>query len=164
VTHDGQEYKGRHEPLVPQELFDRVQRVLFAERRAGTRQRTHNHYLKGLVWCERCKRRLIIVPGKSKSGQVYFYYACQGKLNHTCKLGYMPLPQVERAVEMHYATVQIADEFRTAMTERLDTAASGSHDINRKLRAELDRNLKVLSTREDNLLDLVGHPTGRRRS
>jgi len=30
-----------------------LQRVLFNERRAGTRQRTRNHYLKGLLWCGR---------------------------------------------------------------------------------------------------------------
>ena len=70
VTYEGVEYKGRHEPLLTQELFDRVQRVFHSERQAGTRQRTHDHYLKGLVWCERCKRRLIFMPGKSRNGHV----------------------------------------------------------------------------------------------
>ena len=65
MTYDGVEYQRRHEALVSLELFDRVQRVLFNERRAGTRQRTHNHYLKGLVWCDRCQRRLMVMPGRS---------------------------------------------------------------------------------------------------
>lgn len=79
ITYDGVEYKGRHEPLIGQELFDQVQRVLFTERRAGTRQRTHNHYLKGLLWCHRCAHRLIISPGRSKTGQQYFYFICRGR-------------------------------------------------------------------------------------
>jgi len=40
---------GRHEPLVSEELFERVQRVLNAHSGAGVRSRTHNHYLKGLL-------------------------------------------------------------------------------------------------------------------
>jgi site-specific DNA recombinase len=47
VTYDGIEYTGRHEALIDQELFDQVQKVLYAERNAGTRQRVHDHYLKG---------------------------------------------------------------------------------------------------------------------
>jgi hypothetical protein len=56
VNHKGTEYKGRHEPLVSHEVFARVQEVLFTQRGAGTRARTHHHYLKGTLWCQRCKR------------------------------------------------------------------------------------------------------------
>jgi len=55
VTYKGVEYQGRHEPLVTEELFDRAQRVLDSHAGSGTRQRTHHHYLKGVVWCARCK-------------------------------------------------------------------------------------------------------------
>jgi len=39
VIHKGQEYPGHHEPLLDQNLFDRVQGVLNAKESAGTRQR-----------------------------------------------------------------------------------------------------------------------------
>jgi len=68
VEWSGVEYQGKHEPLIAQELFDRVRRVLLAERGGGNRERTHNHYLKGVVWCDRCKRRLIIMRGENKRG------------------------------------------------------------------------------------------------
>lgn len=41
-----EEYPGEHEPLVEPEIFDRVQDIL-AKRRAGTRERTWECYLKG---------------------------------------------------------------------------------------------------------------------
>src|SRR5262249_13455950 len=44
VEWGGVEYQGQHEPLVDQELFDRVQKVILAERRGGKRDRTYNHY------------------------------------------------------------------------------------------------------------------------
>jgi site-specific DNA recombinase len=48
ITYDGIEYPGRHEPLIDLELFEKVQKVLYAERNAGTRERVHDHYLKDL--------------------------------------------------------------------------------------------------------------------
>ncbi|GEB15573.1 hypothetical protein NSI01_38880 [Pimelobacter simplex] len=57
IVYDGAEYPGRHEALISEELFQRVQAILFGERRAGTRRRVHHHYLKGLLWCARCDRR-----------------------------------------------------------------------------------------------------------
>jgi hypothetical protein len=48
ICYDGEEYPGRHEPLVSAELFAKVQAVL-DERlpKKGSRQRRHSHYLKG---------------------------------------------------------------------------------------------------------------------
>ncbi len=158
VRYDGEEYQGRHEPLISQELFDRAQRVLYAERRAGTRHRTHQHYLKGLIWCHRCRRRLIIMPGKSHSGVRYFYFICQGRLDHKCDLPYMAVSKVEAAIEGHYANVQLSSDFRTAVQTRLDDAMASTTDATRRLRTQYDRKLKELNTREDGLLDLVGDP------
>ncbi|MGH3923033.1 MAG: recombinase family protein, partial [Pseudonocardiaceae bacterium] len=62
ITYDGIEYPGRHEPLITPELYDKVQKVLYTERNAGTRNRVHDHYLKGTIWCARCRRRLILRP------------------------------------------------------------------------------------------------------
>jgi site-specific DNA recombinase len=46
VTYDGIEYSGRHQALINPDLFDRVQKVLYVDRNAGTRERVHDHYLK----------------------------------------------------------------------------------------------------------------------
>src|SRR6185437_12079916 len=48
----GKEYPGRHEPIIPRDLFERVQEVI-AEHGGGegTRRRKHSHYLKGSLWC-----------------------------------------------------------------------------------------------------------------
>ncbi|ABD10294.1 Recombinase [Frankia casuarinae] len=158
VRYDGEEYEGRHEPLISQELFDRVQRVLYAERRAGTRHRTHDHYLKGLVWCDRCRRRLIIMPGKSKSGVRYFYYICQGRLDHQCDLPYMAVSRVERAIEDFYVNVRLTPDFRATVQAHLDEMMASTSDASRRLRARYERQLKELDVREDGLLDLVGDP------
>jgi hypothetical protein len=77
VEYRGQEFQGRHEPLVTPELFESVQRMLELRRAGGVRERTHNHYLKGAVSCARCQRRLIVERGKSKTGALHSYYFCR---------------------------------------------------------------------------------------
>ena len=78
LVYKGIEYQGRHDPLVSEELFDRVQRVLDAHSGSGVRQRQHPHYLKGVVWCGRCKHRFTIMPGRGNGG-TYFYFLCHGR-------------------------------------------------------------------------------------
>lgn len=56
VVYQGDVSPGRHEPLVSQELFDRVQQVLERRSARGQRDRVHFHYLKGLLFCDRCKK------------------------------------------------------------------------------------------------------------
>lgn len=158
LTYDGVEYQGRHDALVSQELFDRVQRVLFSERRAGTRQRTHNHYLKGLLWCARCSSRLIVIPGRSKSGTQYFYYLCRGRQCGTCDFPYLHINKLERLVEAHYATVQLSAAFRDRMQARLDATKASATTTAGKLRTQLNKQLTTLDQQEDRYLDLVGHP------
>lgn len=158
VTYEGVEYKGRHEPLVTQELFDRVQRVLQNERQSGTRQRTHDHYLKGLLWCQRCKRRLILMPGKSRNGQVYFYFICRGRQDGICDLPYMHVSKVERAVENHYATVQLSEAFCAALRSRLEATRQGASVTAKRLTDQLGKQLSKLDAQEDRYLDLVGDP------
>jgi len=158
VEWDGVERKGRHEPLISPELFDRVQRVLYGERRAGKRERTHDHYLKGVVWCDRCKSRLIITRGKSKSGNFYFYYLCRGRQEHTCDLPYLGVQKVEYAVLAHYGTVTIPTEFTARAKRAMDEAARERHGTRSTLREQLEKRLVELEGKEDHYFDLVGDP------
>jgi site-specific DNA recombinase len=155
VTHRGQEYPGRHEPLVTPDLFDRVQ-VMLDSHRNGTRERTHQHYLKGVVWCRRCKGRLVIMRGKSKTGALYFYYFCQGRMRHTCDLPYLPVERVEAAVLDNYATVTLPSDLRDQIADRVNETLLSSADQSAALRARVSAELAKLSAQEDRFLDLVG--------
>jgi site-specific DNA recombinase len=156
VSIKGQEYQGRHGPIVPRELFDRVQEVLDTERGGGTRARTHSHYLKGSLWCARCSSRLWYVPGKSHTGETYFYFMCSGRQKRTCDLPYLKADQVERAVEDNYATVTLSADLRSRITAAMRAAVTVSGATDSLMRAQLTSQLAALSAKIDGLLDLVG--------
>ncbi len=66
VTFKGVEYQGRHQPLVPESLFDRVQEVLRMHNQAGEKRRAYNHYLKSSIYCAHCGSRLCLTNARGK--------------------------------------------------------------------------------------------------
>ena len=122
VTFKGVEYQGRHQPLIPPSLFDRVQEVL-AMNQTGEKQRTYRHYLKSTVHCARCGSRLCLTNAKGQ----YLYFFCLGRQQRrtTCRLPYLPAHEVEQAVEHYYTTIRLPEDLQ--------------HTIRDGLRAELDQ-------------------------
>jgi len=107
VPYGGVEHEGRHEPLIDKDTFDRVQRILDAHDNSGERDRKHRHFLKGSLRCH-CGERLTFVKGRSKTGRVYDYFACLGRIKKTgCKLPYLPAHEVEEKVAAEYAKVKV---------------------------------------------------------
>jgi site-specific DNA recombinase len=122
VIFKGVEYEGRHQPLIPESLFERVQEVLAAHDRAGERNRVHLHYLKGSVFCAHCGSRLCLTQAKGQ----YLYFFCLGRHQRrtVCTQPYLPAEAIETAVERHYQTVRLPKEtqekIRTGLRAELD--------------------------------------------
>ncbi len=157
VTYQGEEYPGRHPQLVTPELFDRVQRVLALRGGGGTRQRQHHHWLKGLIWCGHCGKRLIVTPGRGNGG-TYFYFLCRGRQTRTCDQPYLKVQDVEKAVEQHYATVRLSEQFRADVRRQLDDTLLSELSSIDTLKKRLTARLSELDTKEEHYLDLVGEP------
>jgi site-specific DNA recombinase len=135
VTHQGHVYQGRHEALVSQELFDKVQAVLVAHRHSGERDRRHLHYLKGTIRCGTCGSQLVYSRNKGNGG-IYEYFVCPRNQRSECLQSYQPIDLVEAEVEAHYATVTLSNEereqIRRAITDDLgERVATAQQEIER---------------------------------
>jgi site-specific DNA recombinase len=117
VSFHGVEYEGRHQPLVPQSLFDRVQEVFRLHDRAGEKRRIHHHYLKGSAFCAYCGSRLCLTKAKGK----YLYFFCVGRHQRrtNCKLPYLNAADLEKAVEHYYSTVRLPEDLQQAIRNGL---------------------------------------------
>lgn len=156
VLYKGAEYQGRHEALIPEELFERVQRVLDSQSGAGTRQRTHHHYLKGLLWCGRCQSRFIVQRATGRHGQEYFYFFCRGRQRNVCDHPYVPVEKMEEAVARHYRSeVRLSEEFRAEVLTRVDEAVATDSSLTETMRDQYAKRMEVLDRKEGYLLDLA---------
>jgi site-specific DNA recombinase len=161
VTYRGTRYRGRHEALVSQELFDQVQAVLRAHKLSGERKRNHaSHYLKGTLRCgaDDCEMRLTF-SRNSGNGGTYEYFVCPNKQRGKCDQPYHRVEVVEAAVERYYRTVQLSKAhqecIRAAIKARLDEMAAIS-------KRELERcNGELLALDEQERTLLQKHYQGR---
>lgn len=160
VVHKGEIYAGRHEPIVDPVLFDRVQEVLAFRSKSGQRDRVLQHYLKGILFCDRCERnertsRLIYTEATNRWGNRYGYFLCRGRQDGVCDLPYLPVDRVEQAIVDHYATLNLPRTFADDVRRLLEDALAGEQRSVAELHAAVSRKLKELDAKEDRLLDLL---------
>ena len=156
VIYKGVEYEnGRHEPLITEELFDRVQNIL-ATHGAGTRQRKYHHILKGLVWCARCNQRFVLNRSIGRLGGTYYYFFCSGRKDGSCNQRFLPVEVVEDAVLEHYqAAVTLPVAFRDELRKMAAEAVKQQRGLDTRVLDGLQRQLEKLDRKEDYLLDLA---------
>jgi site-specific DNA recombinase len=164
VSYNGAEYPGRHPALVTQELFDQVQSILDASGVSGERRRTHNHYLKGTLWCDRCEQRgrhsrLIITRATGRRGVEYFYFLCRGRQEHVCDLPHLPMEYVEDAVLRYWGTQRLPEELIARIQHNLERVLHETSTSLRLLREQLAAELARIDVQEENLLDLAADAT-----
>ena len=101
LPYGGVEYDGKHEALVDESTWSRVQDVLAGRRIAGDRSWRHEHYLKGTLFCAGCESRLGFGYSKGRGG-TYAYYFCLGrnKKRTDCDMPYLNAELMEEHVEL----------------------------------------------------------------
>ena len=124
VRYRGHSYPGRHGALVPLPLFQRVQEQLAAKRLAGERDRIHQHYLKGTLYCGECGGRLMFSRNIGRHGGAYDYFVCRGRQLRTCSQRYHPEGLIEEAIGRYYAHIR----FTPAQCERVRRVLHGRFD------------------------------------
>ena len=177
VRYCGAEYPGRHEPLVTPKAWERVQDIMAAHNLAGDRPRTHNHYLKGTLYCGNfeCRSRLIITYARSRSGRRYPYFVCSGRhcKRTDCKFRAVLIDTVEKKVIEHYAVHELTPEERDALDQNLaeelaslgEQAAVERRKLLKRQRRLLDERAKLLQAHYADAipLDLLKSEQGRIR-
>lgn len=164
VTYQGEEIRGRHDPLIDEDLFDRVQDRLNSRTASKERRRVHHHYLKGSVFCGRCRRagitqRMIIQRTVNRHGTECLYFFCRNKRDGTCQAPHVHVDLVEDAVERHYASIRFTPAFIDDVRAQIDTVISEQEKSARLLHQQLSGQLAELDTQEENLIDLAADGT-----
>jgi len=157
----GDEYEGKHERIIPVELFERVQRVLI-ERGRG-RYHTKNGLqpvaFLGFVRCRVCGSWVTVERHKG-----YHYYRCAKKLGSCDLVGYLREEYLAQQMRRELLRVGISDEWTELMLGRIEewrhegadraTAEASDHqkrlaEIEAKVARLLDIFLEGAITREE---------------
>lgn len=164
IVYQGAEYPGRHPALVSPEVFDKVQEVLDLRSGRGVRNRKHDHYLKGLLFCERCHKagresRMIYTIARGRNGDCWAYYLCRGRQQGVCDMPYLAVDLVEEGVLREYANLGLGEDFGSVIRKQLDQVIHDQQKITAELQASLTLKLQKLEHAEERLIDLVADGT-----
>ncbi|MFV0435159.1 MAG: recombinase family protein [Leucobacter sp.] len=134
VVYRGVRYDGAHERLIEPEVWYQVQTVLRAHALSGVRAQKHDHYLKGTLYCGRCRQRMTIIHAKNRHGKIYPYFICLGRNNKRtdCTMPYAPADRVEKLVAAYYENITltpaITDALRGMLTHEFDQLTAGTSE------------------------------------
>ncbi|MDR2670622.1 MAG: recombinase family protein [Oscillospiraceae bacterium] len=104
---------GTHEPIVDADTFRLVQRMIRS--RAGTRRRTHDFLLKGLVFCLECGRPLGVLPRTLADGRQVLYFVCR-----TYQRGTRARQCTCHCVRVEAVTAAVTAKIRAVCQQHLD--------------------------------------------
>jgi len=147
VTSGEQTFPGRHEAIIDEDTWRRVQAVRAenASRASSVKRPTrHQHILLGLLRCSQCGTAMTTSWGTSKTKRVYAYYQCvavnkRGK--DACKIGRVPAGSMEkRVVEIIRGFVKRPEVIEATVAGANEAVAESFKPLTEKrdaLRAEL---------------------------
>lgn len=134
--------QGKHEPIIDQELFDKVQEKLNEQKRLyGKYQRREqpiNYMLKGLVRCSACNATLVFVNTKSPALQCHNYARGQCKTSHS-----ITVAKANAAIIRYLENAAITRQFNTTPSDTSKSKISPSTDYKKLIENEKTKLARV---------------------
>ncbi len=148
ILHSGQEYEGKHEPMITIDEYDRVQMLL--GRKGKPRPKKHQFAYTGIMKCAECgcmytateKKKFIKATGEIKT---YIYYHCTRKKKSVkCTQNKpMTLKELEDQIDIELERYTILPQFQKWALEIL----------NRENDREIDDRTKIYESQHKNLVE-----------
>ena len=156
VTHGGTKLRGRHDPIVDQETFDRAQAVLDSHRACGSRGRKHHHYLSGQIVCGNCGKRHGYGRHRNRHGNHYEYYSCLSRVTPSgpCGASYIRLALIEEHLDAIHANDWLTAEEREHVRRLVRKHVEDKAQIARSEGERHARRLRELTAQQQKLVQL----------
>lgn len=150
-------------PIITRDMFDAAQEIIDKTRKGGgSHKGSVNYLLSGKVYCGMCGERMIGDNGRSRNGEVYRYYTCNGRKHHnSCDKKPIRKEQLEDWV--------ISDAMELLTDENINLLADMAVRANQEdiahnsripaLKAKLEETLQAINHGVDAILSGAVSPT-----
>lgn len=150
--YDGNEIPGGMPQIIDQELFDKVQDVMKANKKAPARSRARAEYiLSGKLFCGYCRNGMVGVSANKKingESQIYNYYRCKTSLHQkTCKKKTVRKEYIEDIVISECKRLLTAPNIKRIAKEVVKIAQSMEDNSEIK---RLEKSVKELENSKEN--------------
>lgn len=158
VTYRGKRVVGRHERLVDDETFAKVQTLLLANRH-GERASKHEHYLRSTVYCECCGGRLLFGRHRSQTGAHYEYFSCVNRASRRrsdigCTSPHFRVDMVEEKIEDLWTAVALTPETVAAVRQDVAQYIDERAEVADREVKRHQKRIREVEAKQKKLLDL----------
>jgi site-specific DNA recombinase len=151
--HSGLWFKGKHEPMITKEEFDRVQWLLG---RQGKKQQKHEFDFTNILRCGGCGAMVTaeLRVKKQKNGNIheYVYYHCTRRKDPTCKEKAITLDELTRQVNNILASIQISEKFKEWSLKYLYQYREEEIETQEMVMASHHKSIETIEKQLNNLL------------
>ena len=162
IRYKEETHEGEHEPIVPHDVFGRVQTQLKANGQSGGTgvRNKHNALLKGLIWCQACGRPMTH-SFSCKGNKRYRYYVCGTAMQRgwsECPAPSVPAGEIERFVieqlrsigRDHVLMEQTIDQIESRSKQQLKSLESERKGLERQIRNDHEKLRAVAANTKNN--------------
>lgn len=104
--------------IVDRELFEKCQNMVERHHRAPAALRETSFLLTTKLFCGHCGEPMTGDGGTSRTGQVYYYYTCNGRRAHRCKKERAPKEWIEKLVIDELVALIHSDDFVNEVADK----------------------------------------------
>ena len=153
ILWDGQEFPGRHEPVVTPDEFIRVQQML--KRVAPRRPQRHEFAFTGLIRCGSCGLGVTAEHKINRFGSRYTYYHCsRSALGPRCREPSIQLIDLERQIEAFLRSLVIPLSIEQWLLKELQISTLTSRDVEHARQRSLADTISKIGGQIDELTGL----------
>jgi len=119
VAHKGEWFPGSFEPIISPKLFEAVQKIVTARKRAPKRKEKHDFPFAGFFECGECGSTFTAQWATGKSGGRYRCYRCTKKRG-TCSQKYVREDILAAQIREQLLTISLCDEMTDRILKQVD--------------------------------------------
>ena len=143
---------GLHKPIVSEEIFNRVQRLLNSRTKNNSKRNKmrDDMYLRGHLKCNKCGGNLTGSASTSKTGAKHYYYHCNRAKG--CKESFRVKDAHNELIEVFKAMkppVEVCNLFELVLEDHYKTSKQSQFNDIKRVKSEIKR----LEVKKDRLLD-----------
>lgn len=140
------------EPIVPQDLFDDVQRRIVKNKAGAAKHKAKQLYLlTDKLFCGKCGGKMVGECGRGKKGTTYYYYKCADAKRSKCDKRSVRKQYIEDKVIHH--TMQILHDEQ--LVEQIAGTIFKMQNQKTTMLPILEKQLKETSKAIDNMLNAI---------
>jgi len=153
----GELFRGKHEPMVTPEEFDRVQVLL--GRKDRPRRQIHSFAFTGMIRCGQCgamitaeeKFKLIKKTGLKKR---YVYYHCTHRKDRSCRQGSIEEKELKSQVDGFLQKITLPEEYLNWIFKYVDQVKETENSKTEAATKSASKEIQRIDVRLKNLLTL----------